>query len=150
MKQKWSLSALALMLLSLSPHRLWSRNDFFALEDVRPGMKGIGKTCFEGIKPEEFQVEILGVLRGIGPGADAVLARLSGGPLARTGVFEGMSGSPVFIDGKLLGAVAFSFPFPKEAIGGITPIRQMVDAFTEQKDAGSGPAKAVVKKSMLW
>ncbi len=150
MKKKWFLAALAFALVSLSPHHLWSRNDFFPLEDLRPGMKGIGKTCFQGSKPEEFQVEILGVLRGVGPGADAVLARLSGGPLETTGVFEGMSGSPVFIDGKLLGAVAFSFPFPKEAIGGITPIRQMVDAFTEQRDGGPGGGKIILKKAMLW
>ena len=70
-------------------------------------------------------------MRGVGPGTNAVLARFSGGPLAGTGVFEGMSGTPVFIDGKLLGAVAFSFEFAKEAIGGITPITQMVDAFAE-------------------
>src|SRR5438093_740888 len=150
MKQKWLLAAMALALLPLSPYLLWSRNDFFPLDELRPGMRGIGKTCFQGNKPEEFQVEILGVLRGVGPGADAVLARLTGGPLDRTAVFEGMSGSPVFIDGKLLGAVAFSFPFPKEAIGGITPIRQMVDAFTEGKDSGSGGLKTILKKSMLW
>lgn len=112
-------------------------------------MKGIGKTCYQGGKPQEFQVEVLGVLRNMGPGMDAVLARFSGGPLADTGVFEGMSGSPVFIDGKLLGAVAFSWPFPKEAIGGITPIQQMVDSFAGPPDFSSSP-KVVLKKSALW
>lgn len=137
--------------LSLSAGRLSARDDFFPLENLKPGMKGIGKTCYKGSTPEEFQVEILGVLRGIGPGADAVLAKFSGGPLGQTGVFEGMSGSPVFIEGKLLGAVAFSFAFPKEAIGGITPIRQMVEAFKEQDggitiDAGG----TILRKSSLW
>ena len=75
------------------------------LDQVRAGMKGYGLTVFSGETIERFQVEILGTLRGIAPGADAVLARLSGGPLERTGVFEGMSGSPVYLDGKLLGAV---------------------------------------------
>lgn len=128
----------------------WSKTEFFKLENLRPGMKGVGMTVYQGSKPEEFQVEILGVMKGIGPGADAVLAKFSGGPLGSTGVFEGMSGSPVFIDGKLLGAVAFSFAFPKEAIGGITPITQMVDAFTEGDQSGLSGPKILLKKSMLW
>ena len=105
--------------------------DFFRVEDLQPGMKGIGKTCFRGTTPEEFQVEILGVLRGVEPGANAVLARLDGELIKKTGVFEGMSGSPVFVDGKLLGAVAFTYPYAKEPICGITPIIQMIDSFKE-------------------
>jgi hypothetical protein len=124
--------------------------EYLAVDKIRPGMKGVGKTCYLGSKPEEFQVEVLGVLRGISPGADAVLARLSGGPLDRTGVFEGMSGSPVYIDGKLVGAVAFSFPFAKEAVGGITPIGQMIDAFSETAASGGGAPRTALKKSALW
>ena len=101
--------------------------NFLALNQVKPGMKGIGKTVFHGDKVEEFQVEILGVLENIAPKQSAILAKLSGGPLENTGVMGGMSGSPVYIDGKMVGAVAFSFPFSKEAIAGITPIQQMVD-----------------------
>jgi hypothetical protein len=127
-----------------------SLDGFFRLEDVRPGMKGIGKTCYQGSKPEEFQVEILGIMRGVGAGADAVLARFSGGPLDRTGVFEGMSGSPVYIDGKLLGAVAFSYEFSKEAIGGITPISEMIDAFGSSEAALPSNPKIILKKSTLW
>jgi hypothetical protein len=141
----------ALFLLFQPLHvRVWAQTGFFRVEDLRPGMKGVGRTCYLGSSPEEFQVEILGVMRHISPDGDAVLARLTGGPLAQTGVFEGMSGSPVFIDGKLLGAVAFSFPFAKEAIGGITPITQMVDAFSDT--AGPGPVtnRTVLKKSVLW
>ncbi len=143
------LPAAILALLCLSTTS-WSRTEFFKLEDLRPGMKGIGKTCYQGSKPEEFQVEILGVMKGISPGANAVLARFSGGPLGNTGVFEGMSGSPVFIDGKLLGAVAFSFAFSKEAVGGITPITQMVDAFTEGDQSGQSGPRIILKRSMLW
>ena len=149
MTKKWFLAAVIIILLPL-PGKLWPQAEFFRVEDIRPGMKGIGKTCYQGSKPEEFQVEILGVLRGLNPGSDAVLARLSGGPLAQVGIFEGMSGSPVFIDGKLLGAVAFSFPFAKEAIGGITPITQMVDAFAEGLDSTTPGAKVILKKSLLW
>jgi hypothetical protein len=148
MTRKWFLAAVISIMLPL-PGNVWPQAEFFRVEDVRPGMKGIGKTCYQGSKPEEFQVEILGVLRGLNPGSDAVLARMSGGPLAQVGIFEGMSGSPVFIDGKLLGAVAFSFPFAKEAIAGITPITQMVDAFVEGLDAAA-PGTKIMKKSMLW
>ena len=99
------------------------------LTEIKPGMKGIGKTVYAGERIEEFQVEILGVLENILPKQSAILAKLSGGPLENTGVLGGMSGSPVYIDGKLIGAVAFSFPFSKEAIAGITPIQQMLDIF---------------------
>jgi SpoIVB peptidase S55 len=101
----------------------------FPLESVRPGMTGTGRTVFEGTRIDEFSVEILGVLENaLGPKHSVILARLAGGPLAKTGVIAGMSGSPVFIDGKLLGAVAYSFPFGKEPIAGITPIGDMIAA----------------------
>ena len=102
----------------------------FPLEDVRPGMKGTARTVFSGTETQEFGVEILGVLPGFpGPRQSAIIARLSGGNIEKTGVFAGMSGSPVYIDGKIVGAVAFSFPFGKEPIAGITPIKQMIDLF---------------------
>jgi SpoIVB peptidase S55 len=99
---------------------------FFPLKDVRPGLHGIGKTIFRGNQIEEFQVEILGILEGSGPQQSIILAKLTGGPLADTGVIQGMSGSPVYIDGRLVGAVALGFPFAKEAIAGIQPIEQML------------------------
>jgi len=99
----------------------------FPLSEVRPGLKGVGRTIFEGDKIDEFQVEILGVLKNaIAPQQDLILARLSGGPLATTGVIAGMSGSPVYVDGKLVGAVSHAFPLSKEAIAGITPIEEML------------------------
>jgi hypothetical protein len=100
---------------------------FFPESEVRPGMKGIGRTVFEGDRIDEFQVDIIGVLKNaLAPKQDLILAKLSGGPLAKTGVIAGMSGSPVYIDGKLLGAVALGFPFSKDALAGITPIEQML------------------------
>lgn len=98
--------------------------------EIRPGMSGIGRTVFAGDRIEEFKVHVLGVLRNvIGPSRDLVLARLEGGPLADTGVIAGMSGSPVFIDGRLVGAVSYSLgAFSKEAIAGITPIDEMIEA----------------------
>src|SRR5271157_2020846 len=110
----------------LAAAALFAQPQFFPLKDIRPGLKGVGKTVFSGTRIEEFQVEILGVLDNIGPKQNLILARLSGGPLAETGVLQGMSGSPVYIDGRLAGAVALAFPFAKEAITGIRPIEEMV------------------------
>jgi len=107
------------------------------LSEVRPGMEGEGRTVFEGATIESFRVRILGVLENaLGPRQSLILARLQGGPLERTGVIAGMSGSPVFVDGRLLGAVAYAFPFGKEPIAGITPIAEMLEA------AGPGGPRA--------
>ena len=95
-------------------------------DEVQPGMTGTGRTVFAGTEISTFQVEILGKLPNIGPDQNLILARCSGGPLAETGVLSGMSGSPVFIDGRLIGAVAYSWGFSKEAIAGITPIEEML------------------------
>jgi len=96
------------------------------LSQVKAGMAGKGKSVFEANKIEEFDAEILGVLENYQPKRSLILARLSGRGLENTGVIEGMSGSPVYIDGKLIGAVAYSFPFAKEPIAGITPIEEMI------------------------
>ena len=102
------------------------------LDQVRTGMKGYGMTVFQGSKPERFDVEVLGILEGMpNPKQSIVIARLGGPLVDRTGVFAGISGSPVYIDGKLVGAVAYAFPFAKEPIAGITPIKYMIDIFEE-------------------
>ena len=111
----------------------------FPLEDIRAGMKGTARTVFSGSDTQEFNVEILGVLPGFpGPRQSAIIGKLSGSNVEKTGVFAGMSGSPVYIDGKIVGAIAFSFPFSKEPIAGITPIKQMIDIFNQgaQNDKG--------------
>ncbi len=97
----------------------------FPLKDVRAGQHGTGRTVFQGGRIEEFQVEVLGVLENLGPKQNVIIARLSGGPLAKTGVIQGMSGSPVYIDGRLAGAVAMGFSFATEPIAGIRPIEDM-------------------------
>lgn len=102
----------------------------FALEDLRPGMKGVARTVFSGSEPQNFAIEILGVLPGfIGPRQATIIARISGANVEKTGVFAGMSGSPVFINDRLVGAIAYSFPFAKEPICGITPIKDMIEIF---------------------
>ncbi|MDE3180740.1 MAG: hypothetical protein KGM47_13915 [Acidobacteriota bacterium] len=121
-------SVLALIVLFSSPFlRGQTSSQFFSVNDVRPGMKGVGRTIFEGNKVQEFQVELLGVLKNVlAPKHDAILARLSGPTIDRTGVVEGMSGSPVYVNGKLLGAIAIAFPYAKEPYTLITPIQDML------------------------
>jgi hypothetical protein len=104
----------------------------YPVSDLKPGMVAIGRTVFEGDRLDEFRAHIIGVLRNsIGPRRDLILARLEGGPLANTGVIAGMSGSPVYIDGRLVGAVSYSLgEFSKEPIAGITPIAEMIEDAT--------------------
>jgi hypothetical protein len=120
-------AALALGVLIAAPV---AQTTYLPLDQVRPGMIGVGRTVFSGTTLEDFKVEVLGVMRNvIGPKRNLILARLEGGPLAKTGVIAGMSGSPVYVDGKLMGAVSYSLgQFSTEPIAGITPIDEMLDA----------------------
>lgn len=128
--------------------RIPSNVAIFPLSELRPGMKGIGRTVFANQKLETFEVEIIGSLENSAPKQTMVMARLKGGPLANTGVIAGMSGSPVYIDGRLLGAVAFGFGFSKEAIAGITPYVEMT-GFSRMNDillrASTAPAEATLR-----
>ena len=112
----------------------------FPLSQIKRGMQGVAYTVFEGVNPEPMQVEILGVLKdSLGPGQDMILARLHGTKPEFTGVVAGMSGSPVYIDGKLVGAISYRIgQFSKEPIAGITPIEQML----EVRDGEVRPASA--------
>jgi hypothetical protein len=103
-----------------------AQTQFLPLKSIRAGMHGTGRTIFSGNRIDDFQVEILGVLEGIGPKESLIIARLSGGPLEHTGVMQGMSGSPVYVEGKLIGAVAMAFPYSKDPIAGIRPIEDML------------------------
>jgi SpoIVB peptidase S55 len=136
-------SCLAVIFLVCIAPRLYAQNAaFMSINDIRPGMKGVGKTVFQGTKIEQFDVEVLGVLKNIAPKQDMILTRLSGGPLEHTGVIAGMSGSPVFVDGKLIGAVAFAFPFAKDPIAGVQPIQQMLDLLDLRPGAQPSIARA--------
>jgi hypothetical protein len=95
------------------------------LDEVKIGQRGYGLSVFAGGEPERFEVEVIGVMRNISPDMSYILARLSGRGLESSGVAAGMSGSPVFLDGRLAGAVSFGWPFSKEAMCGITPIALM-------------------------
>lgn len=113
--------------------------EYYPLEDVRTGQKGVARTVFAGAEPEEFNLEVLGVLPGFpAPRKSVIIAKLSGAQVERTSVFAGMSGSPVYIDGKLVGAIAYAFPFAKEPIAGITPIKQMIEMFEQGRQTSKG------------
>ncbi|MES1240058.1 MAG: SpoIVB peptidase S55 domain-containing protein [Acidobacteriota bacterium] len=97
-----------------------------SVDEVKAGQKGYGLSVFSGSEPERFEVEVVGILRNQNAvDMSYILARLTGKGLEKSGVASGMSGSPVFLDGRLAGAVAFSWPFSHEAIAGITPIESM-------------------------
>jgi hypothetical protein len=99
------------------------------VNQIHAGMRGVAYTVFEGVKPESMDVEVLGVLRNVnGPKGDIILVRLHGPKVEYTGVVAGMSGSPVYLDGKLAGAIAFRIgEFSKEPIAGVTPIANMLE-----------------------
>src|ERR1700691_4213990 len=99
------------------------------VSQIHAGMHGVAYTVFEGVKPEAMEVEVLGVLHNVnGPKGDVILVRLHGQKVEYTGVVAGMSGSPVYLDGKLAGALAFRIgEFSKEPIAGATPIAEMLE-----------------------
>jgi hypothetical protein len=99
------------------------------VSQIHAGMRGVAYTVFQGVKPEAMEVEVLGVLHNVnGPKGDVILVRLHGQKVEYTGVVAGMSGSPVYLDGKLAGALAFRIgEFSKEPIAGVTPIADMLE-----------------------
>jgi hypothetical protein len=114
--------------------------DTMPLSQVHKGMRGYGLTVFEGSKLEKFDVEIIGVLNNIGPNQNLILAKIDAPEVRRSGVIAGMSGSPIFIDGKVIGALAYSWQFAKEPVAGVTPIEEMLKI----AEAGSRSAGAVI------
>jgi hypothetical protein len=135
------IAAAALGLAAVLGVSLPASTPLMPVSEIRPGMTGIGRTVFTGTDLQEFKVHILGVLRNIqGPKRDLILARLEGAGLEQSGVAQGMSGSPVYIDGRLIGAVSYSIgAFSKEPIAGITPIAEMKDATVQPRRSVSSP-----------
>ncbi len=127
-------------LLLVASVTAWGRSPHFdpqkmmSTEEVERGMKAVGKSVFSGVKIEEFDLEILGVLSKADLGSDLILARVTSGPVVerQSGIIGGMSGSPVYVKGRLLGAIAYAWSFAREPIAGITAIDSMLEAY----DAG--------------
>ncbi len=110
--------------------------EFISPSEIQPGMKGCGLTVFRGWEPERFDVEIIDIIKNAQPKGDIILAKVSGNILEESGIIAGMSGSPVYINGKLAGAIAFTWSNSKEPICGITPIGEML----KEKDNADAPS----------
>lgn len=142
---------IVLILSFFSYSSLNGQSSFFPINQIKEGMKGTGKTAFKGKKVEEFGVEILGILENdpsVGPKRNIILAKLTGGNLEKTGVIQGMSGSPIYLQGKLAGAVAYSFPFSTEAIAGITPIKEMMEIKNSKETPSTYSPPIPIKKHL--
>ena len=115
-------------------------------DQLQPGMRGYAKTVFHGTRVERFGITVLGVLEKIDFGANLILIRIDNGPVVseHLGIVAGMSGSPVYVKDRLVGAIAFAFPFAREPVAGVTPIRQMLEAF----EPGSAPARQVAEGTL--
>src|SRR5438105_11004880 len=118
------------------------------VDQIHAGMRGVAYTVFQGVKPEAMEVEVLGVMHNVnGPKGDVILVRLHGEKAEYTGVVAGMSGSPVYLDGRLAGALAFRIgEFSKEPIAGVTPIEEMleINAMDRSPMPSRGPVKAAL------
>jgi hypothetical protein len=117
---------------------IFATENIMNIDEIVPGMRGYGKTVFLGDRVEMFNVEVLGILRNWEAKSNMILIRMSGDPLEKSGIIAGMSGSPVYIDNRLIGAVAYGWSFAKEAIAGVTPINEMkstlLDIPVQEKD----------------
>lgn len=124
--------------ISFSKTLLLATENIMNIDEIVPGMKGYGKTVFLGDRVEMFNVEVLGILRNWEAKSNMILIKMSGDPLEKSGIIAGMSGSPVYIDNRLIGAVAYGWSFAKEAIAGVTPINEMkstlLDIPVQEKD----------------
>src|SRR5438093_6496319 len=114
--------------------------EIIPFSEIKTGRKGIGKTVFNGTKIDDFQVEVIGTLERVAPQRNLILVRLSGGPLANTGVLSGMSGSPVYFGDRLAGAVAYTWGFAREPVAGVTPIQEMMQVEDHETPAGAPAA----------
>lgn len=119
--------ALAVLLLTLPTALVQAAPEIMPLAEIRAGMQGVAKTVVAGTKIEEFGVEVLGIMKNKGPSGDLILVRTYGDLIDRTGgIAQGMSGSPVYIDGKLAGAIAYGWTFTDHRVGMVTPIADML------------------------
>ncbi len=140
---------IALILFGASVSMVFADNPRFDPEammrssELQRGMKGYGLSVFEGVEIERFDLEILGVLSKARLGEDMILVRVTSGPVVEreSGIIGGMSGSPVYVDGKLIGAIAYGWGFLREAIGGVTPIESMLRIYDEGERQASLPAE---------
>jgi hypothetical protein len=144
MRRAFFSSVIALLLGSVTQAQTLKPVETIPVSEIHVGMHGVAYTVFQGTKPESMGVEVLGILKNAnGPKGDIILVRLSGEKAEYTGVVAGMSGSPVYLDGKLAGALAFRIgEFSKEPIAGVTPIAEMFEINAMDRSQGSSTVNA--------
>ena len=146
-----SLAALCWLLSSAVAAQNSKTFETIPVDQIHAGMRGLAYTVFQGVKPEPMEVEVLGVMKNVnGPKGDVILVRLHGTKVEYTGVVAGMSGSPVYFDGKLAGALAFRIgEFSKEPIAGVTPISEMleINAMDRTPAGDSAPVQAKARNA---
>ncbi|MGQ9679040.1 MAG: SpoIVB peptidase S55 domain-containing protein, partial [bacterium] len=125
------------ILLFFGPVTAVFSSSILPVDSIRPGMRGFGLSVFSGTTIDTFEIEVIDVIHKAMPRGDRILCRLSGAGLEKSGVIAGMSGSPVYIEGKLVGAVAYAWGWSKEPIGGVTPIQEMLDIWDTKLSSGS-------------
>lgn len=139
-----------LLLLALLPavsSAATGGGDTMPIDQIRRGMTGYGLTVLVGTRIDTFQVEVIDVMHGSGGGGDVILARVSGLGLEKSGIAQGMSGSPIYVEGRLAGALAFAYPFAKESIAGVTPIGEMLEILDQAGGAESMSLMPVPERS---
>src|SRR6202047_4497041 len=138
-------SLIALLLSTTIQAQTLKPVETIPVSEIHAGMHGVAYTVFQGTKPESMGVEVLGILKNAnGPKGDIILVRLSGEKAEYTGVVAGMSGSPVYLNGKLAGALAFRIgEFSKEPIAGVTPIAEMLEISALDRNPTSAPIEAI-------
>ncbi|MBS1989490.1 MAG: hypothetical protein JSS83_03175 [Cyanobacteria bacterium SZAS LIN-3] len=121
-------------------------SEYIPVSEIKPGMEGYGLTVFQGTKIERFNVKVIGIIRKALSGRDAILVRLSGEKLGKNNVVRGMSGSPIYLDGRLCGALSYGFDFSKEPIVGVTPVVDMLDALSFHEEERSRNRVTLLKR----
>lgn len=147
MSSRWSLSWIVLALMTRS---LLAATPILPLDQVKAGMKGYGRTVYHGTAIEQFDVTVLGVMKGFDLDLDVIMIRLDNGKSVTNdwGVLAGMSGSPIYVDGKLIGALAYGWSFQKEPVAGVTPIEQMLAQYDPQNPAAKAAAERKAAKRL--
>lgn len=142
---------LTCLIFILSSIRIFAQ-EIIPMSDIKEGMKGIGYTIVKGTNIEPFDVEVVSILKKSWHGSDAILIRLSGLNLEHSGTVAGMSGSPIYFDGKLAGALSFGWSFAKDPIAGVTPIEEMYKLYddTNTSPRGISTAQNALKTPLLF
>ncbi len=137
---RWSLAALFVAAMTAPSFAQRTAPRTIGLEEIRPGMRGYGLSVFRGTTPERFDVEVIDVLHGFRPGQSLILIRTPHPLLNQTRAVGGMSGSPIFLDGRLAGAYAYGWPYGLEPLAGVTPISNMLAELYRPVRPGAFPS----------